>query len=213
MKAIVTTLLGLLLACVGLAYAQDYYAPYYQDNRASTPGESYARGMSDVIRAQGQNALLSSQAAINMTEAQREYMRNRDEWTNTYFQMRDANRTYRAKERGERPTVEDLVRYAQAGKPKPLSPSDLDQLTGGIAWPSLLTSDQFANDRAELEQLFTQRADAGGLSWDDRQKVGQVTKEMLADLRKLVRKVPQMEYIASRRFLESLAYEAQRPAS
>jgi len=57
MKAIWCGLVVLLLISSGLVVAQDYYYgphPDHYGSRAATPGESHARGMSDVIRSQGQ---------------------------------------------------------------------------------------------------------------------------------------------------------------
>jgi hypothetical protein len=168
--------------------------------------------MSDVIRSQGQYNLTTSAAAINMTEAQRNYIQNRDQWTNTYFQMRDANRKYRAAERSPRPSMESLVRFAQAGKPDRLSPGELDSVSGGISWPGLLQTDQYAAQRSELETLYAKRARDGALSTQDYIQADKLTKDMMAELKDKIRDVPQMDYIATKRFLQSLGYEARLPA-
>lgn len=212
MKATVVHTAIVLLATASAAFAQ---WGYYPDNRASTPGESHARGMADVVRSQGVYNLTTSQAAINMTEAQSRYIDNRDQWTNTYFQMRDANRKYRAAERGPRPSMENLVRYAQAGKPKQLSPSELDVITGGVSWPKLLQTEPFSESRKQVEQLFAKRAEGVALGFKDQTELGKITDAMLADLKKLLREkeVSQMDYIACKRFVESLAYQGRLPAS
>ena len=205
--------LAVLLVGTGWVLGQAYYAPpapYYYDSRASTPAESYARGMSDVIRSQGQYNVATSEAAINMTQAQRQYIQNRDQWTNTFFQMREANRMYRDRARSPRPTTEQMVRWAQAGRPERLSPSELDMVSGRINWPLLLTADRYAKQRVELESLFAQRA-AGAVTWENSTEIDQVTKAMLEELKGQVREVPQMDYIAAKRFLESLAHEAKLP--
>ena len=95
MRGISVLMVVALLVCTGLAVAQDYYyGGYPVVNRASTAGESYARGMADVTRSAGMYNLATSEAAINLTEAQSNYIKNRDQWTNTYCQMREANRLY-----------------------------------------------------------------------------------------------------------------------
>jgi hypothetical protein len=178
---------------------------------ASTAGEGYARGMADAIRSAGQYNLLSSQAAINMTQAQRQAVENQQKWTETYFRMREINEQYREKERGPRPTREDWIRYAQMGKPDRLSPGELDTVSGTIHWPTLLRTDSFARYRGELEQLFAERAQTGSISSEGVVKASQVTRAMLADLKGRIREVPTAEYLQSRKFLESLAYESQLP--
>ena len=67
--------------------------------------------------------------------------------------------------------------------------------------------------RAALEHVFAQRAAAGQLHPYAVGFAKQATDGMLAQLKTRVREVPQQDYIAARRFIESLAYEVQRPAS
>jgi len=189
-----------------------YYGGAYVNNKASTVGESYARGMGDVMRSQGMANLANSEAAINMTEAARRDMENRDQWTDTYFQMRQKNREYRDAERRPRGTREDWIRIAQAGKPNRLSPSELDSVTGDIQWPKLLSTPTFATYRDQLEGLFAKRAAHGGADWNDTADIAALTKEMEAELKKLVSTVPPQEYMASKRFIESLAFENRQPA-
>jgi hypothetical protein len=214
MRALSVLMVIVLLVCAGLAAAQDYYyGGYPVVNRASTAGESYARGLADVTRSAGMYNLATSEAAINATEAQKNYIENRDQWTNTYFQMREANRTYRQKERGPRPSMEDLVRYAQAGKPARLSPSDLDSVSGGVSWPTLLQKAEFAEQRKQLEQLFTKRAQRGSVGPDQLTEIRRLTTSMIDDLKERLQKgeVTQMDYVAAKRFLESLSFEARTP--
>jgi len=213
MKTMVFSVALVLLTGGMLAFAQDYYAPYPTYYRSSTAAEGALRGMGDLARSAGQYNLSTSQAAINMTEAQKKYIENRNEWTNTYFQMREANKQYRARERGPRPSMEDMVRFAQAGKPKRLSPSEIDSVTGKIDWPVLLKADRYAPHRAELEKLFAKRAEQGMLGSDDYLQVQKTTDAMLEELKGQVREVPQMDYIASRRFVESLAFEGSAASS
>lgn len=207
MKAIVFSLAVLLLG-IGVALGQDYYGADY---RASTVGESHARGMSDMARSAGERNLSNSQAAINMTQAQSNHIQNREQWTHTYFEMRAANRAYRAAARGPKPTMEDVVRYAQAGKPKRLSPSQLDYISGGINWPPLLDTEPFATYREELEPLFAQRASAGTTTWDVRTKIDEATDGLLAELKGKIRELPPSDYMAAKRFVEGLAHEAKLP--
>ena len=159
---------GLLIVGVGASLALgQFYGGAYFDSRASTVGESYARGMADVVRSQGAANLMNSRAAVNMTEAARLDMENREQWTDTYFQMRQKNKEYRAAEKRPRSTREDWVRYAAAGKPQPLSPSQLDSVTGKIKWPRVLMRPEFEASRAELDALFAKRAAYGEGTWDE----------------------------------------------
>jgi len=198
----------LLLACWGAGgpvLAQVIY------NNASTAAEGYANGMSNVISAKGDYNLNTSQAAINMTQAQSQEIQNRQQWTNAYFDMRKVNRANRAEERGRQPTMEDAVRYAQMGKPKRLSPSEMDSVTGKITWPRLLRTEQFEDQRAKLDELFEKRARYGS-TFEDQMALREATNDMLAEIKKQIRDLPPYDYTNSRRFLESLAYEGQLPS-
>jgi hypothetical protein len=196
-----------------MGYDDDSYCSYpYVNNRALTPGEAYARGLSDVIRAQGAYNLMNSKAAINDTEAIRNDIQNRELWTNTYFQMRKENRIARAEEAGPRPTVEELVRYAQMGKPKPLNPSQLDAVTGKINWPRPLRTDEFAALRNQLDDLFAKRARYGDISMEDFMWIRDLTDQMMNRLKEQIQDIPISEYTAAKQFLISLAYEIRRSA-
>ena len=127
--------------------------PYYGGSmypvQTSTPIEGIAHGLADVIRSIGDANLSNSAAAVNFSEARRREIENQKQWTETYFAMRDFNRQQRDAEiKRQRGNAEDWVRYAQAGKPKPLSNHDLDAVTGEIRWPILLNSQDFAAQRA-----------------------------------------------------------------
>jgi len=211
-KALVVAASSLLLFSGAGLLAQVYEGYPYIDNRASTPAEGYARGMGDVMRSAGMYNLATSEAAINMTEAQRREIENRQQWTDAYFAMRQANRNYRATERAPRPGMEQLVRYAQADQPQRLSPSELDNVSGQIRWPRLLRADEFADSRGELEELFRQWANVGATSTEQLRAVRQQTDAMLAELQAQVRTAPPSDYLVAKRFIQSLAYQAQMPA-
>lgn len=180
----------------------------YGGGRASTAAEGAMRGMGDVIRSQGQANLDNSAAAINYSVARRSEIDNYRAGTSAYFEMRAYNRQARAAERGPHTTMEQAIRFAQFGKPKPLSASDLDVVTGAVQWPLALQADVFAKNRTELEKLFASRASKSSVSLDEYTKIQSVTKTMISDLKKQVRQFTPSKYIESLRFLQSLAYEA-----
>lgn len=135
---------------------------------ASTVAGSSLNGMASVISARGDAALSTSAAAVNMTQAQKQEIENRNAATNTYFQMRQTNKQARAAEEGPRPTVEQIARIAKDGMPKPLSPGEVNQVTGQIYWPSALQLEGFAAQRAEVDGLSATRAKYGTLGYADR---------------------------------------------
>lgn len=188
------------------------YAPVQIDPPATTVPGSVSQGLSDVIRARGEYNYLTSQAAIFANQARALQLQNARDYVQTYFDLRRANRFYRAIERGPRPGPEAWIRYAQAARPDRLSPAELDAITGRINWPILLQADEFAKYRAELEALFAARADLGGINTWGYLQIDQTAKALLEQLKLRVADFPPQDYIQARRFLEALAYEAKYPA-
>jgi hypothetical protein len=176
---------------------------------ASTALEGAYRGLADMIRAEGDYNFESSMAAINNQEARRRDLENRQRVVDTYFSVRRTNRDMRAAER-PRGTPEDFARYARVGMPRLLTPSELDALTGKIAWPILLRFDAFGPERECVEKAFAVRAAMGSISPNDLLLVDQTTSTMLNLLRQGIHSFPPDQYLVARRFLESLAYEASR---
>jgi len=172
----------------------------------TTPAGAAMNGMASVISSAGDYNLSTSAAAINMTQAQRQEIQNRQEATNAYFQMQEVNRAARAAKAGPRPTMEQIVRIAKDGMPKPLSPSEVDPANGRISWPGVLQLDQFASPRSELEQLMSKRALYGGLGFQDQMECRRVIDTMVGQLKLQIREVPSEAYMASRNFLRSLQY-------
>lgn len=187
------------------------YGGYPGGGHASTAAEGAARGMADVVRSQGEASLNKSAAAINYTVARSNQIQNRAAWTSTYFDMREENRARRAAERRPRASMADLVRYAQAGKPQQLSPSELNVVTGAVNWPAFLKGNEYAKSRAELEAVYARRSSSGAVSAADYVKIREVTNAMLAQLKGQIKDIPPAQYTASKRFLQSLAYEINRP--
>ena len=180
---------------------------------ASTAAEGAMRGMASVVRAAGDYNLSTSAAAINMSQARRQEIQNAQDFTNAYFDMRKVNREARAAERAPRASQEELIRIAQAGVPKRPTSRQLDPVSGKIHWPALLQTSPFDKPRGELDRAFSQRAQYGALDYEELQTVSQAAQAMLDQLAEQVASVPPADYIAAKRFLQSLAYEARQPAS
>ena len=102
--------------------------------------------------------------------------------------------------------MEQLVRIAQQGAPRPLPTGALDPVSGGVAWPELLKTADYDSQRTELDELFAKRAALGGLGFSDQTKARQALDGMFATLKGQIRSVPSDQYVASRSFLNSLAY-------
>jgi hypothetical protein len=186
------------------------YGGYYSPG---TVAGSRAQGMASVVQAAGSYNLATSAAAVNMTQAQKQQIQNYDSYVNTYFDMRQVNKQARAAERGPRLSEADLVRISASSVPKPLPGSQLDPVTGKIAWPGLLQDDKFAEHRAVLDQAFEVRARYGALPPEESKRVRAATDAMLAQLKHMVRDVDGTDYAQSKRFVQSLAYQARTSAA
>lgn len=183
--------------------------PGYSGGGGTAAGNAMI-GMASVISAKGDYNLSTSAAAINMTQAQKNDIENRQQWTNAYFEMRQTNRAARAAEAGPPPTMEQIARMARQGVPKPLSPSQMDPVSGKLKWPDGLQDPGFASQRAEVEQLFAVQAQYGGLSYADQMKVRKATDVMLGELKAQIKDMPPQDYVACRSFLQSLTYAATK---
>jgi hypothetical protein len=187
----------------------------YGGGGAGTVAGSYLYGLGDVVRAQGEYNLNTSAAAVNYTEAQRREIQNWQNYIDAYYYSRrvyqDDQAARTAKDR--KYIQEDWPRMHAAMKPQRLLPTELDPLSGNLRWPAALRSKTFKNQCAELQQLFTKRAQYGALSYEDHQKATGITNAMLADLKDNIREYSPTNYLAAKGFIEKLAYESALPTT
>ncbi len=165
-------------------------------------------GMASVISAQGERNLSNSAAAVNMTQAQKNEIENRQLATNTYFDMRRGNQQQAAAARGPAPTMEQLARIAKAGAPKPLSPNQMDSVSGQLRWPNALQQPCFESGRNDLDQLLALYARYDGLGYSDQTKVRETVHDMYDELKSQIDQIPPQDYITCKRFLRSVNYAA-----
>lgn len=187
-------------------YGGGGYGGYYGGGVGSTAAGSAATGLANVISSRGSANLNNSAAAINMTQAQRNEIENQQLYTETYFQKRATNKAAREAEDGPPPTADQLARIAQMGVPKPLSPSEFNNVSGQIAWPQVLQTDTFALERQQLEGMIGSYSQMGTLNYADQVKVRKLINDMSAKLKAQVRDLPPPDYMACKSFLNSLIY-------
>lgn len=182
----------------------------YGGSGGGTAAGSAMQGMASVISAQGNYNLATSAAAINMTQAQRNDIQNRQQWTNTYFEMRATQRAATAAERGPPPSREQIARLASEGAPRPLSSQQVDPVSGQVQWPKLLQDAMFAQPRDTVEQLLAKQAQYGSLGLSDQNQVGAAIQDMSSRLREQIRNVPPQQYTDATSFLRSLMFSMTR---
>jgi hypothetical protein len=172
---------------------------------SSTLEEGVQRGYADVVRSYGMANLLNSQAANQIEQARKAYIENQLRATQTYFEMRRYNTEARRAARSTPLSLEQYVRLARAEAPDPLSPTQLDPLTGTINWPAPLRQPAYEAFRKRIERLFQDRA-TGYVVYGE---IQQAVQEFEALLRADLEKFPPNDYVAAKKFLDSLAYAAR----
>ena len=200
----------LLMAAVGETACAQYADVSYH---ASTAAEGAARGMSDMIQSAGAANLMNSEAAKNYEAARKQNIENRLTWTNTYWEMKRVNKEYRTAQKRPAPTQEQLVRMTQGALPGRLTTSQLDPLTGVLAWPDVLRAEPYAEYRVQIDKIYAGRASNGYLGPDQYLKVKQLTNEMMNVLRQYARQYASADSIQARKFLESVSFEANQQPS
>jgi hypothetical protein len=125
-------------------------------------------------------------------------------------QLREENlaRAQARRER-ERYSPETLTAAARAGVPRPLATDEFDPTTGKVQWPVTLQGPDFDALRETLDLLLKERASAPD-DPEHSQKALAAAEELLQLLIANIRALPTNDYIAARRFMDSLIF-ALRP--
>jgi hypothetical protein len=182
----------------------------YGYGSAQTPEGAALQGMSQVISAAGQYNLATSAAAVNMTQAESNQLRNNVQGVQTFWQMRDIGRTERAKERGPRLTPEQLARMARDGAPRALSASQMDPVSGVLYWPSALQDVALQAQRLLIDEFTAKWVKYGALDYAEQKQVRDNIDTMFDGLKSQIGSVPPQDYVACRTFLQSLLYATTR---
>jgi len=206
-----TVLCGGLLASLQSAHGQYYgsYGGYPGGYGATTAAGSAMGGMADMTRSAGMANLFNSQANINNQAALSAELDNRKKYTETYFDMRRINKARRAEEDGPPPTAEAMFRYAKANAPSRASSSQLDPLSGQIAWTIVLQGQEFTTYRNTLNDLYATRAQRGQFTPDEYQAAQKTVAEWLDALKQRLSQYSPQDYIEGKKLLESLNYESR----
>ena len=133
-------------------------------DQASTVGESYARGMSDVILSQGQKNLSDSQAAINLTDARSNQIDNQVKSVNAYWEKKDIYNEHQQQELAK--IEQKRQQYIESRGSLDFSSEEFDRTTGTVNWPKVLEQSAYDQYRKKLDELFHDRSYNGFLSGD-----------------------------------------------
>ena len=198
---------GLVVATASTSQARRYGGG--GGGGGGTVQSAYLNGMGNLIRNEGMYNLETAQANIAQQQANTLYIQNRMLATKTYFEMREYNREARAAERSKPMSSDAASHYYDQLKPKKLSASQLDPVSGHVTWPLALQGEDYASYRLQLESLFKLRAQHQELNYND---VRQGSEGMATELRKHIDEFAPQDYESAHKFIEALAFEAHFPA-
>src|SRR5262245_57533141 len=213
------TFMAVVLALTSAASAQTYppaYSAYdypgWGWHHASTYEEGLLRGYGALATSIGQANYFDSLARINNEEARAKYMKNRVLAAQTYFKMREYNTVAREAMRPDRLTTEEYVALAKREAPDRLTHQQYDTMLGRLHWPVALMADQFAAERDGLDRAFRTRSPGDvGPNTAFYAEVRQLTSSMEATLKANISQLEPAQYVAAKKFLMGVSYEAQQP--
>lgn len=207
----------LLLCCISTdASGQAYYGGYrpyagygyggagYGWGAGTTAAGSYAAGMGQMIQAQGAYNQMTAVAATQMQQAQKLALDNKLKAAQTNYAVQKINAQQRAEQERYAKTL-----YAPAPPVKipRLTASQLDPVSGQIAWPPILLADDFQPQRGQVDSLFALRSsNPSAVSFT---QVSALTNAMRQKLDAQITKFATADFFSARHFLESLAYETR----
>lgn len=202
---------ALVLTASGTAWAVNPY-------QVQSGYESYLKGQADVGKAQA--AIVVAQANVISTTAQTGAVvaKAQDDMqkvvsmsldndlkaAKAYFEKKRMYAQYRTEQVGKG------KRTAPATQPRRASDYQVSSVSGRIAWPPVFQQEAFAEERGEIDRLFTlRRQQASGLGSNFCRQVKAATADMREDLKELVDDLTPAEYLSARRFLDHVALEAE----
>lgn len=133
-------------------------------DQAATAGESYARGVSGIITAQGQRNLDNSQAAINATEARSNQIDNQIKSVNAFWEKKSIYEEHVAQEMADVQAKRE--RYVSRRGSLDFAPEEFDRTTGAVNWPKILQQPIYSQYRTTLDTAFHDRSYNGALTSD-----------------------------------------------
>lgn len=127
----------------------------------------------------------------------------------TFYKKKALSDGYKGLNIKKRPTQEDAIRYSKVSKPNRLAKFELQSVNNRISWPEALQREEFFDHRIRIQGLFAIR----GLNLHSgiSSETQKVIEDMHAELRSMIRQVSPNDYMASRKFIQSLAHEARFP--
>jgi hypothetical protein len=191
----------------------------------ASPNEIFLKGNAEVGKSQAaivtaQASVIASAASTNAAAAKavddleriRSIALDNDlKGVKSFYDRRKMYADFRAQHATQHADKDDLQRRARSTTDRATA-YQVDPLRGRIFWPSVLKRDEFADARARIDELFAQRRSRqAGLGSNFCRQTKSVTLAMRDQLRDMMDDLPPSDYLAARKFLDTLALEAQMP--
>lgn len=167
-------------------------------------------GEAEVIRSIGEFNRNTSEALINVEEAQRRAIENHQRRIETRYELKQQWRerqNARLSRRGRpQPLDEDSPRRTEDR----LDDDEFNRITGEIDWPEVLLDPQFADDRLAFEQMFADpTTKESGAGTNLHRDVNELASSMKEQLRLQVEFMSAADYMAAKKFIDRLLNEAR----
>jgi len=147
--------------------------------------------------------------STNIPEQQRQVLENAKTANSLYYQFRENNRAFRARQIArERGSPESAAKAALDNLPRSLGADELDQATGKIVWPAPLSNAEYAPMRTAIEEQFRVRSKND--SAESTRIIKQNVQDMVDLLRIQIEDMPAAEFLTARKFLDSLDYATHK---
>jgi len=160
----------------------------------------------ELIRAQTEANLAAAQVQNTNQKTRSLVLDNKLKTVQTFFKKREINDSSRAV---ASPGDGRLPESGNSSERR-MTNYAIDPVRGNIFWPATFCQKRFAKYRGQLDELFARRTQSdSGLGRDSYKQTQAVLKQMQAELRSVVREMSPTEYIAARKFLETVAIEAR----
>ena len=178
----------------------------------ATDAGSGLYGMGTFAHGVGSYNYNTARAVRELEEARARAIQNHKLAVETWFDLKRQNKQFRADELAPL-TPAQLSRVIEAQRPDRLRIAQYNPISGKVSWPAALLGNAFATEREALEHGFATRTSRdGGPDSMFQVQVRQTTEQMLAKLRDRIDQFSPNEFMAAKKFLVGLRYEAQSPA-
>lgn len=196
----------------GFGYGVGYGYGY---GLANSPEAAAASAYGDLVRFHGQYGVTEPQATVSGADVYGAGATSQQKYNAAYeTKQQHTLKLERAKAEKEarKRLLEERASLPRTVESWRLSASEFETTTGEVQWPSALSQESFAVQRAEIESLLKSRVKVG-TTGDLDACIVKKTQELHQELREKIRQIPAKEYLEGRKFLNRLAVEAQLPVS